>query len=136
MVGALFGVVAVALFTVGPQATLQMTIEDPVGNCVFVVIFSWIVFLVFWLWKAVRRLVVAEVYASAVLRVGSGFAFINSFLPGIILMKRLGILNWERFSVLYHYSVYVAFGIACLATVVEIEQYLARRIRKSVTGPV
>lgn len=127
--GALLGLTTVALFTIGPQATLRMTVEAPVGNIVFFAVFSWIVFLVFWLWRAVRRLLLFEVGAAPYLRIGSGYAFIVSMLSGVILMKRIGILNWERFSPFYHYSIYVIYGVVCLATVVELEQYVAKRFR-------
>ncbi|MFN7878345.1 MAG: hypothetical protein ACK5PB_23715 [Pirellula sp.] len=130
--GALLGVTTVALFTVGPQATLRMTIEAPVGNIVFFTIFSLVVFLVFWLWRAVRRLLLLEVCATPFLRIAGGYTFIVSMLSGVILMKRIGILNWERFSPFYHYSIYVIYGAVCLGAVVELEQYVAKRFSATV----
>ncbi len=80
----------------------------------------------FAIWKSIRNLVRPILDAHPFLRIGCGFASILVLLPGIAMLKSLGILNMNEFPVSYNVVVILIHGMVSVAIPVEVEQFLSK----------
>lgn len=131
IVGSIFGIAILAILTTGARATWLMTVNNPRETAIFFIIFSLAILFTFAFWKTIRTIVTPSIDASPFLRIGCGFTSILMFLPGIYVLRQVGILNMNGFSQALNWFTIITHGMLSIAIPVEIEQYLARRFSAS-----